>query len=118
MVPLFLVLKETGAEGFVVMCAFVIFGISLLLGGTALSGWKRRRMVLGVVSTTLGGLLALTAVYLPLLMISPEWRDMSSPGFDEMSPVITGCFIFGAILLIIGIPLIIKQLRIDRQEEK
>lgn len=118
LVPLFLVLKETEVEGFVVMCAFVVFGIALLLGGAALWGWKRRRMVLGVVSTTLGGLLALTAVSLPLLMISPEWRHVLGPEFDVMSPIIVvGCFIFGAVLLVIGIPLIIKQLRRDRQEE-
>lgn len=118
LVPLFLVLKQNDVESFVGTCVFVVIGIALLLGGTALWGWKRRRMVLGVVSTTLGGLLALTAIALPLIMTSPEWRQVSGPKFEEMSPIIIGCSIFGAVLLVIGIPLIIKQLRRDRQEEQ
>lgn len=135
LVFLFFALKEVRVESSVVVIAFVVFGIVLLIGGTAFWRWKQR-MILGIVSilddtsttlgTTIGNVLLLAVInfsWLIVLMLSlEEWCYFLGPKlkFDEMSPSIVRSFIIDAILVVISIFLvssvIIEQLKRGRQE--
>ena len=104
----------------IVFAVFTAIGMGLILGGAAIWDWKRWRIVLGVVFTVAGGDLVLNAVTLPLMMLSSEWKLMQEqmtrvPPSYIMNCIIASCALFGPLLLAIGIPLIIKQRRRDKQ---
>jgi len=94
---------------------YLVLGMGLVTGGAALWGWKRRRMAFGVTLTAVGGILALNAITLPLTLISPEWKQSGTAQYSGLlSMVAWGAGPFAVICLAAGIPLILRQRKLDR----
>ena len=107
---------EIGGRAMIVLPIFAGVGMGLMVAGTALWGWSRWRMVLGIAFTAVGGVLASVAITVPFAMISPEWKMAGGPNASAaMKPMIASSALFGAILLAVGIPLIIRQRKRDRE---
>ena len=102
--------------GLIALCAvYAVLGVGLMLLGALAWGWARRRMVWGILLTTVGGLLAMTAITVPLVMMSPMWDEMGGPsGEPHMRPMIAGAGLSAVVFLVIGIPLILSQRKRDR----
>lgn len=88
--------------------ADLTLGVVFNLLGTALWGWKRRRLAFGVVSTIIGSLITFVFIGEILNLISPTVKN---PVYSA------GELILGIILLIIGLLLIIRQFRIDQKNK-
>jgi len=98
-----------------VLLIFLVPGVGLMLLGALAWGWARRRMVWGVLLTTVGGLLAMTAITIPLVMMSPMWDEMGGQrDLPHFPPMIAGQALSAVVFLLIGIPLILSQRKRDR----
>lgn|SRR2546422_168638 len=85
-----------------------------ILPGLALWNWKRWRIVLGTVFTAVGSLSALGGINFALLMLSPEIWEAAGGSKLPISNLLVIILMFSsAVLLIAGIPLIIKQKKLD-----
>lgn len=91
--------------------AVTIIGLGIILGGISLWGWARRRMVFGVISTVIGGMLAITNLG-PVLI--SEMAERLPAG---ALPGVRRCIVIGALLLAGGIILIISQNKIDKAKK-
>lgn len=109
------------SEGLFHLLAIAILAIPLAIAvliitaGVALWAWNRWRIVLGVVLTVGGGFSALTAAFMPLIMISPEWQALETPDDAFISHVILGYVLTALLLAAVGIPLIVAQKRRDQR---
>jgi len=95
-------------EDLILGIIFIAIGVGAVLGGTALWGWIRKKMTLGVSATTVGAVLT-------AMSISSRVMMSSHPSFPPMA--FTRLLIFGLILLALGIFLIRKQVKVDRMKK-
>ncbi len=112
--------------------AAVWFGLSavaagLLLGGVALWGWGRKRMVFGVVLTVIGACGGITAIPMALTRFSPEMFAAISAQGSAMEPehltkvmnsVAIGGLLACAVGVASGVPLIRSQMKSDRRRRQ
>jgi len=111
----FVMFERDAAMGAVVTLIYLALATPFTLGGMALWGWRRWRITLGIVLTAVGGMLAMCAVTLPLVTMSPEWKKIADPNVEAvLPPLIAGSVIFGVICLVAGVALIIGQKRRDK----
>lgn len=98
----------------ILFLVYLVIGMLLTLGGVALWGWRRRRMVFGVQFTVVGSVLLLHVVVLPLMMISKEWETFGGAQVEEvLTMMLPGYALFGVIFLGVGIPLILRERKLD-----
>lgn len=96
------------SEELIIELVIGIIGAAVLLGGAALWGWSRKRIVLGIISTVVGGLLLLMSVSFAMMKSVSLKLDKEVPEVSLIWPLV-----FGIIFVTIGIVLIVKQRKID-----
>jgi MFS family permease len=98
---------------------------ALLVGGIALWGWDRRRMVFGVVLAAVGGFAGFTALTVALMRFSPEFVAIieaqgdlrSTDGWETLATYITAVgLVVCAICVASGTLLIRRQMKADKRE--
>jgi peptidoglycan/LPS O-acetylase OafA/YrhL len=90
---------------------FFLIGIPLIFGGTALWGWTRWKIVIGIILTVMGGIFALMVVNIPVI-------TKANPAFFNKGTVLLTIELPLAIgFLLAGITLIILQKRRDRTSQ-
>ena len=108
--------EEIGAIGGLILLIFAGLATPFMVGGVGLWGWRRWRIVLGVVLTVVGGMFATYAISIPLVMLSPEWELAGGLDVSEMmKPFLKSFALFGVPLLAIGIFLILRQKKRDKR---
>lgn len=107
--------EEIAAISGLILLIFVGLATPFMVGGVGLWGWRRWRIVLGVVLTIVGGMFATYAISIPLWMLSPEWELLGGPDVSEMKPFLKSSALLSALLLAIGILLILRQKKRDKR---
>lgn len=101
--------------GVVITLIYAVIVTLFMLGGMALWGWQRWRILLGATLTSVGGMLAMCAISIPMVIMSPEWKKMATdPEVEEMMPSLAASSgVSGVICLAVGIALLIAQKKRD-----
>ena len=106
---------EEVVAGGLVLLVFAGLATPLMAGGIGLWGWRRWRIVLGVVVTVVGAVVVLCAMSIPLVMHSREWEWLGGPEISHLvKPTLKVSALFGALLLALGILLILRQKNRDK----
>lgn len=96
------------SEHFLIESIAAVIGVVILLGGTALWGWSRKRIVLGVISTIVAGVFLLMSINFAIMKLVSF-----KLGNELLHVSIIWPLVFGIIFVTIGIVLIVKQRKID-----
>lgn len=96
------------SEEFIIELVIGFIGAAVLLGGAALWGWSRKKIVLGIISTVVGGLILLMSVSSVMMKSAGLKLGKEVPKVSLIWPLV-----FGIIFVTIGIVLIVKQRKID-----